>query len=312
MSAKILCDTSIGVEVPIDDSASQVWTVLRVLNWTKEYFEAREVDSPRLAAEVLLGHVLNCPRIELYTRHDYLPSSEQLAIFRELTKRAARGEPVAYLIGVKEFYSLQFKVTPEVLIPRPETELLVTEAVEHLQAIEPPGTMWDLCTGSGCVAVAVAKQVQSLEVLATDISPAAIVLAAENAHAHGLTGRVQCWVADLLSWCGELGARRQFDVITANPPYVAVGDEIAESVKYEPKSALYAGKDGLDCIRRIIADAPEFLKPGGVLIMEFGYSQAGLVRDQIVARGAFDEPRIIRDLNGIERSAVAMRPEAGH
>ena len=289
------------------DQNAAPWTVLRLLNWTREYFESRQLDSPRLSAEVLLAHCLGFGRIELYTHHDHRPSDEQLTAYRALVRRAAQHEPVAYLIGEKEFYSLRFKVTPDVLIPRPETELLVAEAVDHLGALNRAGTVWDVCTGSGCVGIAVASQVEAAVVLATDISPEAVAVATENAEAHHLTPRVRCCVADMLNLPPQAGDLGPFDVITANPPYVAEGDEVAESVRHEPHSALYAGPDGLACIRSIIRDAPERLTAGGILVMEFGCGQATDVRELIVARRAFDEPRILRDHQGIERTTVAKR-----
>jgi len=258
---------------------------------------------------VLLAHVLGCRRIELYTRYDYEPTADQLAAYRELIQRAFKDEPVAYLVGRKEFYSLSFKVTTDVLVPRPETEILVAEAVAHLRSLDRAGIMWDVCTGSGCVAIATASQVDDATVLATDVSPQAVAVAAENAAAHGLDGRIRVRQADLLARPGDsadLGDK--FDVITANPPYVADGDPVSETVKYEPQLALRGGADGLDVIRKLVIQAPQHLAAGGVLAMEFGAGQADGVRDLLVAEG-FGEPRIIRDHQGIERAAVAMRPE---
>ncbi|MHC4294048.1 MAG: peptide chain release factor N(5)-glutamine methyltransferase [Planctomycetota bacterium] len=289
------------------DDKSAPWTILRLLNWTQEHFSRCEVDSPRLASEILLGYSLGCQRIELYTRFDHCPTADQLSAYRQLVKRAALGEPVAYLIGEKEFYSLQFKVTPDVLIPRPETELLVSAAVEHLLGLGRPGKLWDVCTGSGCVAVAIASQVPDVTVLASDISAKAISIARENVDAHQLAGRVQCRTADLLNLLKLPGEPNQFDVITANPPYVREGDEVAPSVRYEPPTALYAGKDGLDFIRPIIAGCPPFLTGGGILAIEFGYDQSDAVRDLIIAGGSFESPRILCDYQGIERAAVAKK-----
>ena len=292
-------------------AADAAWTVVRLLDWTRNHFAARGVEAPRLSAEVLLSHVLGCGRLELYTRHAYQPSADQLAAYRELVKRAADREPVAYLVGWKEFYSLRFKVTPEVLSPRPETELLVSEALEHLRRSAPvlgrPPRLWDVCTGSGCVAVAVAAQLSEVQVLATDVSPGAAAVARENVEAHGLSGRIRCRVADLLSLPEDCGEFRGVEVITANPPYVAEGDFVAETVRHEPPQALYAGRDGLSFIRRIIAAAPEFLAGGGALVMEFGLAQADAVRDAILASGGFEEPRILRDHQAIERAATAVK-----
>ncbi|MCY2932029.1 MAG: peptide chain release factor N(5)-glutamine methyltransferase, partial [Planctomycetota bacterium] len=176
--------------------ANEVWTVLKLLGWMKEHFSARKVDSPRLAAEVLLAHVLGCPRIELYARHDKEPTEQQRATLRELVKRAADHVPVAYLVGRKEFYSLSFKVTPDVLIPRPETEGVVAEALAILERLDRPGRVWDVCTGSGCVAVAIANQALEVTVLATDVSEGALAVAAENAQALDAGDRVLVARAD--------------------------------------------------------------------------------------------------------------------
>lgn len=283
------------------------WTVLRLLNWTKDYFDKAGLDDSRLSAEVLLAHVLGCRRIEVYTRFDYQPTQAQRDAFKDLVQRAKAHEPIAYLVGKKEFYSLTFRVTHDVLIPRPETELLVVHALGHLKAMERPGFAWDVCTGSGCVAVAIASQSPQATVLATDISPAAVEVAAENAKTNKVDSRISCRVADLLTLPEDCGELKEFDVITANPPYVAQGDPIGESVKHEPQVALFAGDTGLEFIRRIIEAAPKFLRPGGMLAMEFGQGQASTVRDLLVAGGQFAEPKILRDHQSIERAAVAIR-----
>ena len=295
------------------------WTVLALLNWTRGHLESAGADSPRLAAEVLLAHALGCRRIELYTRYDFAPAEAQLARFRELVTRAARREPVAYLVGEKEFYSLPFLVTPDVLIPRPETELLVEQAVGVLRGLDGPGAMWDVCTGSGCVAVATAKQVPGTAVLATDLSPAAVEVAKKNAARHGLDGRVTVRQADLLTLPADWPPQAQqplqfgqplpaaFDVITANPPYVPDKGEVAPEVAHEPAVALRGGPDGLDFLRRIIAGAPAFLRAAGALILEFGVDQGPAIRDLLAGTGAFREPKVFRDHHEIERAVVAVR-----
>ena len=280
---------------------------MRLLNWTKDYFAQFGVDSPRLTAEVLLAHVLQCERIQLYARFADEPGEAQRSEFRELVKRAAGHEPAAYLLGYKEFYSLRFRVTPDVLIPRSETELIVTQAAAHLRTLGRATTMWDACTGSGCIAIALARQINNVTVLATDVSPAAIAMAEQNAVDHGLGDRVRCMVADLLARPPAADLPERFDVITVNPPYVATGDEIGPAVRHEPQIALYAGDDGLDAIRRIVAEAPDVLAAGGALIMELGHTQADAVRDLLAASEAFAEPKILRDHQNIERTAVAVR-----
>jgi len=283
------------------------WTVLKLLDWTGRYLADAGVEGSRLCAEILLAHALGCERIELYTRFDRQPSPDQLAAFRKLLRRARRHEPTAYLVGWREFYSLRFKVTRDVLVPRPETEQLVDEAVSRFRSAGRGGAMWDICTGSGCVAVAAAVQVPGLTVLATDISPEAVAVATENAEAHGVSGRVRCRTADLTTLPGDCTGTARFDVITANPPYVADADEVGEEVKHEPRIALYAGADGLDAIRRLVARVGAYLAPGGLFAMEFGSGQAAAVRDLLVATGRFAEPRILTDHQGIERTAAAVR-----
>jgi len=286
---------------------AETWTVLKLLNWTRDYLAAGGVEDPRLAGEVLLAHVLRCDRLRLYTRFDYLPTGEELAAFRRLVQRARQHEPVAYLVGEKEFYSLRFKVTPDVLVPRGETEVLVCEAVSHLRRLPAPRRLWDACTGSGCVAVAVASQVEDLQVLATDISAPALAVAAENAAAHGLAARIRCRRADLLTLPDDCRDMLPFGAITTNPPYVAEHQMVSETVQHEPPVAIHGGADGLDFIRRVVADAPSCLAAGGALIMEFGFAQADEVRDLLLATGSFEEPRIISDHQGIERALVAVK-----
>lgn len=284
----------------------QTWTVLRLINWTKEYFEKVNLESPRLCAEVLLAHVLGCSRLALYTRFDYQPTPEQLAAFRGLVQRAHGLEPVAYLVGQKEFYSRTFRVTKDVLIPRGETEVLVREAVEHLRRVGGVRRAWDVCAGSGCVGIAMATQVADLTVLATDISSSAVEVATENTRLNKVDSRVRCRVADLLTLPEDCRDLLPFEVITANPPYIAEHQMIADTVKHEPPIALWAGEDGMDFIRPILSAAPGLLAPGGAMIMEFGYGMADAVREAACSAG-FAEPRIISDHQGIERAMVARK-----
>jgi release factor glutamine methyltransferase len=243
----------------------------------------------------------------LYAHFDRVVDDAQRTAYRELVRRAAQHEPVAYLVGEKEFFSLKLHVGPGVLIPRPESELLVTEAVEFLRAQGGLGSVWDVCTGSGCIAVAIAKQVPDATVLATDISAEAVALASRNAARHELDHRVRVREADLLARPPDCPEPDVFDVITANPPYVGDAEPVAECVKHEPDVALYAGPDGLAAIRPMIAGAPAHLRLGGLLVLEFGCGQADAVRDLIVDQDAFDEPRILLDHQELERVAVTVR-----
>ena len=288
-------------------ASPEPWTVLRLLNWTKDHFVKSQVPEPRLSAEVLLAHALGCKRIELYTRVDYVPKPAELDAYRESVRRAGRHEPVAYLVGTKEFYSLPFKVTSDVLIPRPETEMLVQQALEVLKRHEAPLTVWDACTGSGCVAIAIARQRQDVQVVASDISPGAVAVADENARALKVADRVRCRVADGLALPDDCGDLAPFAVITANPPYIRPGEPVAECVRHEPEVALYGGADGYTILRPLIADAPARLRPEGALILEFGIEQADDVRDMVLATGEFFEPTIEADMQGLERICVAVR-----
>ena len=287
----------------------QPWTVMKLLDWTRDYLGRAGVDSPRLCAEVLLAASLGCGRMDLYARFDQQPGEAELGQFRDSVRRAGAGEPVAYITGQKEFYSIPFRVAPGVLIPRPETELLVSKAVDYLRAADGQAAVWDVCTGSGCVAVAVACNAKNATLLATDISPEALAMAEKNVACQGLANRVTVARAELLSVPSEWTGPGEFDVITANPPYVGDDDEVGFSVDYEPALALRAGADGLDIIRPLVAQAPAWLKPGGLLAMEFGLGQAQAIREIILATGQFDEPTILQDLQGIDRVALAKKRE---
>ncbi len=292
------------------DESNRRWTVLKLIQWTSEYLTQGDVPDGRLSGEILLSHVLGCGRIDLYTRFDYEPTDEQLKCFRELVARAHARHPVAYLVGEKEFYSLPIKVTPDVLIPRPETELLVEVGIGYLRTLNRPGTVWDVCTGSGCIAVAIATNIPDATVLGTDVSEKAIEIARANASAHHLEHRVRFRVADLLSLPADCEDLHQFDVITANPPYVRDTDEVAEEVAHEPQLGLRGGPDGLDHIRPIIRDAPRVLKPGGLFVMEFGTDQGDDVWDLITRTDQFTEPKILKDHRAVDR-AVAARKRIG-
>jgi release factor glutamine methyltransferase len=223
-----------------------------------------------------------------------------------MVRRAGEGEPVAYIVGHKEFFSLPFRVTPAVLIPRPETEILVDQAVNELR-LRKGGVCWDACTGSGCVAVAIAANMPEARVLATDISPEAVAIAAENAEANDVADRVTTAVTDLLSMPDAWDAEPLFDVITANPPYVADEDKVGHGVDREPVIALRSGPTGLEIMRKLVPQAPPLLKDEGLLCVEFGMGQADEVRDIIMDTGAFDEPDIIEDTHELERTAVARK-----
>lgn len=288
----------------------ELWTIQKLLNWMTAYFTQKQLDSPRLSAELLLCHVLGLKRIELYTLYDRVVQQPQLGQLRELVKRAAEHEPIAYLVGRCEFYSLSLKITPDCLIPRPETELLVEKAVEFLRRRPAPRRALDLCTGSGCIAAAVAKNCKDLHVTAVDISEAALAVAAENVRTYNLEESVQLLCGDLYEPLIEELDQPRFDVIVSNPPYVSDSEYelLPPNVKnYEPRSALWGGSDGLDIHRRILEKAGHFLKPDGALMLEIGHEQGPAVKEMLEKSGLFSSVEIFKDLAQKDRLAVGRR-----
>jgi release factor glutamine methyltransferase len=289
-----------------------VWTIGRLLQWTKDYLAEHHVDQPRLCAELLLAHVMGWAKIELYTRFDVEPSEDQRGALRELIRRAARQEPIAYLIGHKEFFSLSFAVTPAVLIPRPETETLVEQAVTRLRAmgLDSPRVL-DLATGSGCIAVTIAHQCPAAAVVACDISPQAVAVAKKNAERHGVAERVDVRAGDLYDALRD--NEPLFHLIAANPPYLADDelDALPATVRdYEPRAALVAGQDALALHRQIIVGGPKWLRPGGWLMLEVAFNQAAAVRTLLADRPEFDQIHTTRDGLGHERVLAARRSGA--
>lgn len=235
---------------------------------------------------------------------------------RELVQRRAKHEPVAYLVGHREFYSLDFEVTPDVLIPRPDTETLVLELLDLVRPVEPDSgspasRILDVGTGSGCIAVTVAVNRPDALVTAVDVSPAAIEVARANAVRHNVSERVRFVESDLFA---ALDGEEPFDVIASNPPYVPSGEweTLPDDVRlHEPRLALESGADGLETIRRIINAAPPFLIPGGHLLLEVDIPQAEAVRDLLRAQPAFDDVRLINDLTARPRVAHARKCAGG-
>jgi release factor glutamine methyltransferase len=290
----------------------ETWTVRRLLEWTIPFFERKDVDSPRLSAEMLLCHVLKSPRIKLYTGYDRVLSAEDLTAFRALVKRASEQEPIAYLTGRAPFFNLEFEVTRDVLIPRPDTETIV-ENVLQLARYEPSlvrPRVIDLCTGSGCVAAAIAHHLKTSEVVAIDISAGAAAIAKKNIEALGLADRVIVEVGDLFEPVSRLADPRPFDLVTANPPYICSGQiaTLDRSVKdYEPIAALDGGADGLAIHRRILADAPGRLMPGGRFFLEIAFDQGETALAMAAEHAAFEEVRILRDHAGNDRVLTGKR-----
>lgn len=280
-------------------------TLIEILTAATKHLQASGSDTPRLDAEVLLGHVLGLERIQLYVQHDRPLVPEELNAYRRVIARRARREPVAYIVGMKEFRSLTFRIDRRVLVPRPETEILVEEALRELEARFPAerhGRVADVGTGSGAIAVAMAKERAALHIVATDVDPAALDLARENVRLHSLSDRVELRRGDLLA---PLAAER-FWAVVSNPPYIAEsewGDLPPEVRVYEPKGALLAGKDGLAVIRRLVDEAPGVLVPGGFLALEIGAGQAEAVVALARERG-YASWRVVKDLAGRDRVVV--------
>jgi release factor glutamine methyltransferase len=272
----------------------ETWTIQRLLNWIRGHFAEHNVDSPRLSAELLISHVLGVKRIDLYTQFDKIVSQNHLDRLHELVKRCGEHEPLAYLIGRTEFYSLDIKVTPDCMIPRPETELLVERAIELVRKREGTQFVCDLCTGSACIAVAIAKNCPNAHIAASDICDSALSVAAENVANHDVGERVTLLCGDLFAPIIEGFDNTEFDLVVCNPPYVSSAEyeELEKNVKdYEPRRALWAGADGLDIYRRIAGRIDEFLKPDAALMLEIGYAQ-----------------KIEKDIQNNDRVVIAKRP----
>jgi release factor glutamine methyltransferase len=286
------------------------WTIQKLLNWTAEYFKDKKLDAPRLSAELLLSHILAMKRIELYTQFDKPVAKPQLDKLHNLVKRAGQNEPVAYLIGKTEFYSLEIIVSPACLIPRPETELLAERAIEFLRGRTGKQFVCDLCTGSACIAVAIAKNFANADIIATDICDAALKVAAENIQKYQLNSRVKLLCGDLFEPIVPHLDIEKFDLLVCNPPYVSAGEFeiLAQNVKdYEPKQALFAGEDGLDVYRRIAEKADAFLKPDGALMLEIGYSQGRSVSELLEHANCFRHITIEKDFNNNDRVITAVK-----
>ena len=263
------------------ESNTSAWTLARLLSWTTDYLARQGMEDARLATEVLLSHAAGCRRIDLYARFDQVLAEDALARFRVWVRQAAAGEPIAYLVGEKEFFSLAFHVTHDVLIPRPETELLVERAIDHCKAngLE-DASFLDLGTGSGCITVAVLTQLPEAKAVATDISPGALAVAASNAARHGVADRVTFLEADRLTLPGEAVLAGGFAMLLSNPPYIAADavPGLHKTVReFEPRGALTDGADGLDFYRVIAKDGPALLSDNGVIFVEVGDGHAAAV-----------------------------------
>lgn len=275
-----------------------------------EFLHRAGIESARLDAEVLLCHALALNRTELFLRLEQGLSLDKESLFQGLLERRARHEPVAYITGVKEFWSLAFTVDRNVLVPRPETELLVEWALTRARKITRGSalTILDVGTGSGAVAIALATELPDARFWAVDISPGALAVARVNAQRHGVEPRMRFLAGNMFEPLAEQSI--QFDLIVSNPPYVPrpeLADLPAEIREYEPVAALDGGHDGLGCYRRMLASAPHFLAPGGFLLCEIGADQGRAVKELIARSGGLESPAIYQDLAGKDRVVAVVK-----
>jgi len=280
------------------------WTTLAVLDWTTQRFTEAGIAAARLEAQLLLAHVLGCSRVQLYTGFDRPLAEDELAGYRGLIKRRLGGEPVAYLLGEQELWGLPFYVDASVLVPRPDTETVIEVALALRPDRATACRVLDLCTGSGVIAVSLAKELASAQVIATEISPEAAAIARRNAVRNGVADRVEVRIGDLFAPV----AGERFDLIASNPPYIAstVIATLPREVQREPRVALDGGPDGLVFYDRICAAAGEHLLPGGALVLEHGFDQADAVRARVAAAG-FTQIELVHDLGKNPRVTRAVR-----
>lgn len=286
--------------------AEEVWTVKKVLDWTIGHLKQHGSASPRLDAEILLAHARGCQRIQLYTQYDTELEPEERATMRDLVRRRATLEPVAYLVGFREFFGLDFEVEPGVLIPRPDTETLVVTALEILNEL-PAANVLDVCTGTGCVPVAIASNCETASLTAIELDGQVQQIAQRNIDKHDLAGRISLLQGDLFS---PLSSDASFDVITANPPYVT--DEEMDTLQpdvrlHEPQLALRGGADGLDIVRRLIVECSPWLADCGALLLEIGEKQSPTVIQLFADSGGFETAQIVKDLGGHSRIVWARK-----
>ncbi len=287
------------------------WTVLKLLDWTKDYFKKHNVSEPRSSAEVLLAHVLSQDRLFLYLNYDRPMEAQELSAYRACIKRRLTGEPSQYITGTQEFWSLSLRVSPDVLIPRPETEVLVEavlDFVRHDPVAETNLSIFDLGTGSGAIAIALARELPGAKIVAVDLSIPALHLARENAKRNQVEEQLYFVQSDI--YTGIPGASEKFSLVVSNPPYVSHAEfnQLPREIRdYEPRRALDGGSDGLAAVRRLIMAVPEVLRPGGGLLLEMGAGQVETVSTLVLESQEYKSFRILKDYSGIDRVLVAVK-----
>lgn len=292
--------------------------------WMTQAFTAKGLEAPRRLSEDLLAHVIGCDRLRLYMDQDRPASALERSTLRDLVGRALNHEPVQYLTGHEWFFGMQFHVDRRVLIPRPSTETIVQHVLQHARS--QPGfggaglgmggegiLLADVCTGSGCIAIAVLKHLPGARAVASDVSKEALEVAALNARRHGVEDRIDLLAGDLLEPLLEFPATAQksaLHYLVSNPPYIPDDEwgDVAPNVKdHEPHLALRGGCDGLDCVRRIVADGPDLLRPGGQLLIEVAASRAVQARELVATDERLTDVRILKDFEGLQRVVTASR-----
>jgi release factor glutamine methyltransferase len=287
-------------------------TVLEILNRTTNHLKDQQIENPRLNAELLLAHSMNFSREALYTHLQDFFDGDKKEKFERLIARRISGEPLQYLLGHQEFWSIHLNVDPRVLIPRPETELLVQHALFLLEGTSFRGapSVLEIGTGSGAIAIALARERKDLSIVATDISMEALLLARENSLLANVLSQIQFIQGDLFAPFRRLKEREPFHLILFNPPYITRSEihGLAREVKdFEPILALDGGEDGLEFYRKILSTTPSYLRKGGWLLVEVGQGQGEKVSEMIMENGYFYGPELIEDFSGIERVVKAQR-----
>ncbi len=286
-----------------------VWTIIKILDWTKQYFADRGVENPRLDAEVLLCAVLQCERIKLYMDFERPLTGAELSQYKNYVARRGQHEPLAYILGEKEFMRNSFKVTPATLVPRPETELLVESLIKAARGLKADGDVkiLDIGTGSGAIIVSLLDYLPNAKGVGVDISVDALIVAEENSRRIGVRERAGFMQSDLFS---RIPADKKFDIIVSNPPYIPAADiaGLAKDVQKEPRGALDGGADGLDFYRRIISEAMDHMTDEGILAFEVGINQAQVVAE-LCCKAGFKATAIRKDYADIERMVFAVKEE---
>jgi release factor glutamine methyltransferase len=280
-----------------------------VLDKTTQFFKDKKMESARLEAELLLAHALKIQRIQIYLKYDQPLSDEELAACRDLVRRRTQGEPIAYIFGTKEFYSYPFKVTPAVLIPRPETEHIVETALEWADGPDEKFAIVDLGTGSGCIGLTLLKKLVNSQLIAVDLSPKALEVAAENAAALGVSDRVRFLNVDAANAAAVMAEVKSFtgaekiQILVSNPPYIGKHDsDVEENVKkFEPDLALFAEQDGLALLQTWSRNYAPFLSEDSIMLMEMGMTQGPVMKNHFQNLGVFQKVDVVKDLARLDR-----------